>query len=76
MRREPPVRIREGLGVQLPRATRLLLGFDGPRDEAEIIKDRIGEFLRDQLKLELSPDIPSANEIFLAEENTIDVYVG
>jgi group II intron reverse transcriptase/maturase len=33
-----------------------LLGFDGPRDEAEIIKGRIGEFLRDQLKLELSPD--------------------
>ena len=25
MRREPPVRIREGLGVQSPRATRLIL---------------------------------------------------
>jgi group II intron reverse transcriptase/maturase len=33
-----------------------LLGLDGPRDEAEIIKGRIGEFLRDHLKLELSPD--------------------
>ena len=31
-----------------------LLGFVGPRDEAEEIKRRIGEFLRDQLKLELS----------------------
>jgi RNA-directed DNA polymerase len=28
MRREPPVRIREGLGVQLPRATRLLIFAD------------------------------------------------
>ena len=31
-----------------------LLGFDGPKAEAEMIKARIGEFLRDQLKLELS----------------------
>jgi hypothetical protein len=31
-----------------------LLGFAGPRDEAEEIKRRIGEFLRDTLKLELS----------------------
>src|SRR4051794_27154314 len=54
MRREPPVRIREGLGVKLPRATRLLLGFIGPREEAEAIKRRIGEFLHDQLGLELS----------------------
>ena len=33
-----------------------LLGFIGPRDEAEAIKRRIGEFLRDQLKLELSEE--------------------
>jgi group II intron reverse transcriptase/maturase len=33
-----------------------LLGFDGPRVEAEAIKDRLKEFLRDQLKLELSPE--------------------
>jgi Reverse transcriptase (RNA-dependent DNA polymerase) len=32
-----------------------LLGFTGPRQEAEQIKARVGEFLRDQLKLELSP---------------------
>jgi hypothetical protein len=31
-----------------------LLGFIGPREEAEAIKRRIGEFLRDQLGLELS----------------------
>jgi len=31
-----------------------LLGFDGPKGEAEAIKNRIGEFLRDNLKLELS----------------------
>jgi hypothetical protein len=32
-----------------------LLSFTGPRQEAEDVKARIGEFLRDQLKLELSP---------------------
>lgn len=31
-----------------------LLGFSGPREEAEGIKRQLGEFLRDQLKLELS----------------------
>jgi group II intron reverse transcriptase/maturase len=31
-----------------------LLGFTGPRKEAEEIKTRLGEFLRDHLKLELS----------------------
>jgi group II intron reverse transcriptase/maturase len=33
-----------------------LLGFDGPREEAEEIKVRLGAFLRDRLKLELSPE--------------------
>ena len=32
-----------------------LLGFAGPRHEAEEIKDEIGRFLPEQLKLELSP---------------------
>jgi group II intron reverse transcriptase/maturase len=32
-----------------------LLGFAGPRHEAEQIKTRIAQFLRDELKLELSP---------------------
>ena len=34
MRREPPVRIREGLGVKLPRATRLVICCRGTADEA------------------------------------------
>jgi len=33
-----------------------LLGFAGPKAEAEEIKQRLAEFLRDELKLELSPD--------------------
>jgi group II intron reverse transcriptase/maturase len=33
-----------------------ILGFHGPRGEAEAIKGRIGDFLRDHLKLELSPE--------------------
>jgi group II intron reverse transcriptase/maturase len=33
-----------------------LLGFQGPRDEAEVIKRRIGDFLRDNLKLEMSAE--------------------
>lgn len=32
----------------------VLLGFTGPRSEAEEIKRRLGQFLRDDLKLELS----------------------
>jgi group II intron reverse transcriptase/maturase len=33
-----------------------LLGFTGPREEAEEIKVELGQFLRDHLKLELSPE--------------------
>jgi len=33
-----------------------LLGFDGPKNEAEEIKNQIAGFLRDHLKLELSPE--------------------
>jgi group II intron reverse transcriptase/maturase len=33
-----------------------LLGFTGPRSEAEDIKRRIGDYLRDDLKLELADD--------------------
>jgi group II intron reverse transcriptase/maturase len=33
-----------------------ILGFTGPRAEAEEIKQRLAAFLRDELKLELSPD--------------------
>lgn len=35
-----------------------VLGFTGPRQEAEEIKARIGQFLREQLKLELSRPRP------------------
>src|SRR5271154_7561710 len=38
MRREPPVRIREGLGVKLPRATRLVIGA-AREDDARRIMD-------------------------------------
>lgn len=34
----------------------LLLGFSGPHAEAETIKVQLAEFLRDHLKLELSPE--------------------
>src|SRR5437763_3059885 len=34
MRREPPVRIREGLGVKLPRATRLVILCRSPEEAA------------------------------------------
>jgi len=40
--------------VRLPPATHLLLGFAGPKAEAKEIKHRLGQFLRDELKLELS----------------------
>ena len=33
-----------------------LLGFAGPKTEAEQIKQRLAQFLRDDLKLELSQD--------------------
>jgi group II intron reverse transcriptase/maturase len=33
-----------------------MLGLDGPKGEAEEIKDRLREFLSDHLKLELSPE--------------------
>ncbi len=33
-----------------------LLSFAGPREEAEVIKERLREFLRDHLKLELSEE--------------------
>jgi hypothetical protein len=42
--------------VKFPRATRLLLGFSGPREEAEQIKQRLQGFLQETLKLELSQE--------------------
>ena len=37
MKRELPVRIREGLGVQLPRATRLVIGFTDEEDARRVM---------------------------------------
>jgi hypothetical protein len=56
MSREGHVRFREGAGVRLPRATRLLLGLAGPKTEAEEIRDQIRIWLQDNLKLELSAE--------------------
>jgi RNA-directed DNA polymerase len=38
MRREPPVRFREGLGVKLPRATRLVIGFAHESDARRVME--------------------------------------
>jgi RNA-directed DNA polymerase len=47
MRREPPVRIREGLGVKLPRATRLVIGVareDDARRIMEVLPKRMSKY--------------------------------
>ena len=55
-----PARIRHDPGYRRLRYCRYaddnLLGFTGPKAEAEEIKQRLAAFLRDELKLELSPD--------------------
>jgi len=54
MSREVHVRFCESRGVRFPPATHRLLGFAGPRHEAEQIKSRVAQFLRQELELELS----------------------
>src|SRR5436190_1041950 len=54
MRREPPVRIREGLGVKLPRATRLVVLSNGTRGQADDLRDELQKFLSEELRLTLS----------------------
>ena len=54
MSREVHVRFCERRRVRFPPATHLLLGFTGPKAEAEEIKRRLAQFLREDLKLELS----------------------
>jgi RNA-directed DNA polymerase len=47
MRRELPVRFREGLGVQLPRATRLIMGFTCEGDARrvlDVLPKRFGKY--------------------------------
>ncbi|EEM2539611.1 hypothetical protein C3N85_22750 [Salmonella enterica subsp. enterica serovar Morehead] len=56
MSQEVHVRFREHLRGRFPRVTRLLLGFSGPRHEAEEIKRAIRQFLHDTLKLEMSTE--------------------
>ena len=54
MSREVQVRFCESRGVRFPPATHQILGFTGPKAEAEQIKDQLAAFLRDELALELS----------------------
>ena len=54
MSREVQVRFCESRGVRFPPATHHILGFTGPKAEAEEIKARIAEFLRETLGLELN----------------------
>src|SRR5262249_23308649 len=54
MRRELPVRFREGLGVQLPRATRLVMCFER-RDDAERVLAVLGKRL-ERFGLKRHPD--------------------
>ena len=54
MSREVQVRFCESRGVRFPPATHHILGFTGPKAEAEEIKARLAEFLRETLGLELN----------------------
>src|SRR5271166_5398052 len=51
MRREPPVRIREGLGVKLPQATRLLVFGDDNVVLVEVRRQAAGLLARPRLRL-------------------------
>jgi RNA-directed DNA polymerase len=51
MRREPPVRIREGLGVQFPRATRLVIGLANEEDARRLMEVLPKRFEKYGLKL-------------------------
>jgi group II intron reverse transcriptase/maturase len=53
-----------------------LLGFNGPRDEAEEIKGRLKEFLRDRLKLELSPEKTLITNAFSGKANFLGYNIG
>ena len=47
MRREPPVRFREGLGVKFPRATRLVIGVareDDARRIMDVLPKRLSKY--------------------------------
>ena len=48
MRREPPVRIREGLGVKLPRATRLLITGTSKELLRDQVQPLVAHFLKER----------------------------
>jgi hypothetical protein len=56
MSREVHVRFREGAGVQLPRATRLLLGITGSRQEAVQVMAEVTAYLEKELHLTVSKE--------------------
>src|SRR6266513_2383498 len=56
MSREVQVRFCERRGVRFPPPTLLLLGFTGPKAEAEQVKAELARFLRETLALELNQD--------------------
>src|SRR5271168_569138 len=53
MRREPPVRIREGLGVKIPRATRRNI-YVGSRRSGERVMASVCRFLTSRLQLKVN----------------------
>src|SRR5690349_24866123 len=54
MTRECHVRFCESAGVRSPRATHLVIGVIGSRDEARKIMDEVSSFLQDRLDLQIS----------------------
>jgi RNA-directed DNA polymerase len=67
MRREPPVRIREGLGVKLPRATRLVIMCRCPEDAARALA-QVQEWTA-EAGLQLHP---TKTKIINAKEDSFD----
>ncbi len=49
MMREFQVRFCEGLGVQIPRATRLVVLLHGTEAHAEALREEIADLLREKL---------------------------
>jgi RNA-directed DNA polymerase len=56
MRREFQVRFCEGGGVRLPSATRLVVLVAGDRQQAQEEKHQLAEYIRTQLRMELSEE--------------------
>jgi hypothetical protein len=56
MSREVHVRFREGAGVRLPRATRLLIGIIGSKEDAQDIMRQTRRFLEEHLHLTIATD--------------------